>query len=114
MAKGVAVRIQPHVLERLKELGKEHCRTVSQTIEWLVKKYDEENSYEASLLGNPSCSDNTDSHNSFHFSFDVILLSKHSVRCPGNPVRMRAHRGRESCSATHTYYLRVPQTEERI
>jgi len=41
MAKGVVVRIQPHVLERLKELGKEHCRTVSQTIEWLVKKYDE-------------------------------------------------------------------------
>ncbi|MCR4624114.1 MAG: hypothetical protein K5780_05775 [Alphaproteobacteria bacterium] len=49
MAKGVAVRIQPHVLERLKELGKEHCRTVSQTIEWLVKKYDEENSYEARI-----------------------------------------------------------------
>ena len=49
MAKGVPIRIQPNVLYRLKKLSNEHCRTIGQTVEWLVKKYDKEN-YEKILL----------------------------------------------------------------
>lgn len=49
MAKGVPIRVQPNVLDRLKKLSSEHCRTVGQTVEWLVKKYDENHSYEARI-----------------------------------------------------------------
>ena len=49
MAKGKAVRLPVQVIDRLKELGKEHCRTIGQTVECLVKKYDKEN-YERTLL----------------------------------------------------------------
>lgn len=49
MAKGKAVRLPVQVIDRLKELGEEHCRTIGQTVEWLVKKYDKENSYETKI-----------------------------------------------------------------
>lgn len=49
MAKGIAIRVQPRVLERLKVLSKENCRNLGQTVEWLVKKYDKE-IYEKTIL----------------------------------------------------------------
>lgn len=42
MAKGIAIRIPAHVLDRLKQMGEENCRTAAQTIEWLVRKFDED------------------------------------------------------------------------
>lgn len=42
MAKGIAIRLPVHVLDRLKEMGEQNCRTAAQTVEWLIRKYDED------------------------------------------------------------------------
>ncbi len=42
MSGSVAVRLPDRVIVRLRQLAEENCRTVAQTIEWILKKYDEE------------------------------------------------------------------------
>ena len=42
MVQTVALRLPIDVLEKLNEMGKEHCRTAAQTVAWLVKKYERE------------------------------------------------------------------------
>ncbi len=42
MSTSISLRLPDNVAARLKELAKENCRSISETVMWMLKKYDEE------------------------------------------------------------------------
>ena len=41
MSTTISVRLPDNVAARLKEMARDNCRSVSETIMWILKKYDE-------------------------------------------------------------------------
>lgn len=73
MAKGITVRIPVDTWAELKEMSKQNCRTIGQTIAWIVKNFKHQETFEEYYQRNKPYIDHSLAQPGKHLSIEEVF-----------------------------------------